>query len=425
MNVLLLGSGGRESAIAWKLSQSSLLNKLFIAPGNAGTNDFGENVELNPLLFETVGLFVIQENIDMLVVGPEEPLVLGIVDYFKATPALKHVAIIGPDKAGAMLEGSKDFAKVFMQKYGIPTAAYKTFVPGEEQEADLFIDTLNAPFVLKADGLAAGKGVLILDDASLAKAALREILGGKFGKAGAKLVIEEFISGVEVSIFVLTDGKNYILLPEAKDYKRIGEQDKGLNTGGMGAISPVSFLSPDLMVTIEKAIIKPTIAGLQQEGITYKGFIFLGLMINDGKPFVIEYNCRMGDPETEVVMPRLKNDLLTLFQAVANEDLGSHMAWIDKQFASTVMVVSGGYPEAYEKNLAIAGLNETFEGLVFHAGTRRNPENDEVLTSGGRVLAFTGLGSSLQEALSVSYNDIKKICFDKMYFRKDIGKDLM
>lgn len=425
MNVLLLGSGGRENAIAWKLSQSSLLNKLFIAPGNAGTSDFGENVELNPLLFETVGLFVIQENIDMLVVGPEEPLVLGIVDYFKATPALNHVALIGPDKAGAMLEGSKDFAKVFMQKYGIPTAAYKTFVPGEEQEADLFIDTLNAPFVLKADGLAAGKGVLILDDVSLAKAALREILGGKFGKAGAKLVIEEFLSGVEVSIFVLTDGKNYILLPEAKDYKRIGEQDKGLNTGGMGAISPVSFLSPDLMVTIEKVIIKPTIAGLQQEGITYKGFIFLGLMINDGKPFVIEYNCRMGDPETEVVMPRLKNDLLTLFQAVANEDLGSHMAWIDKQFASTVMVVSGGYPEAYEKNLAIAGLNETFEGLVFHAGTRRNPENDEVLTSGGRVLAFTGLGSSLQEALSVSYNDIKKICFDKMYFRKDIGKDLM
>jgi len=424
MNVLLLGSGGRENAIAWKLSQSKLLNKLFIAPGNAGTSNFGENVELNPLLFETVGLFVLQENIDMLVVGPEEPLVLGIVDYFRATVTLQHVAIIGPDKAGAMLEGSKDFAKIFMQKYGIPTAAYKTFVSGEEQEADLFIDTLNAPYVLKADGLAAGKGVLILDDASLAKAALREILGGKFGSAGTKLVIEEFLPGIEVSIFVLTDGKNYILLPEAKDYKRIGEQDTGLNTGGMGAVSPVAFLSPALMVEIENTIIKPTISGLQQEGITYKGFIFFGLMISAGKPFVIEYNCRMGDPETEVVMPRLKNDLLTLFQAVANEDLGAHMAWIDKQFASTVMVVSGGYPEAYEKNLAISGLEEDFEGLVFHAGTIRNSEHDEVLTNGGRVLAFTGLGSSLQEALSVSYNDIKKICFDKMYFRKDIGKDL-
>jgi phosphoribosylamine--glycine ligase len=425
MNVLLLGSGGREHALAWKISQSPLLNKLFIAPGNAGTSFVGSNVELNPLVFETVGHFALQQNIDIVIVGPEDPLVLGIVDYFEATADIAHIPVIGPTKAGAMLEGSKDFSKIFMQKYQIPTAAYQTFSKGEEENADKFLDTLTSPYVLKADGLAAGKGVLILDDKNLAKSALREMLDGKFGLAGNKVVIEEFLQGMEVSVFVLTDGKNYILLPEAKDYKRIGEFDTGLNTGGMGAVSPVPFMTPELMVKIEKKIIRPTIEGLQAEGIKYKGFIFFGLMINEGEPYVIEYNCRMGDPETEVVMPRLENDLLELFVATSKNELGRHVAHIDNDTATTVMVVSGGYPEKYRKNIEISGLNEDMEGLVFHAGTRRHEESDAILTNGGRVLAFTGIGENLKDALKMSYNDIKKICFDGMYFRKDIGEDLM
>jgi phosphoribosylamine--glycine ligase len=424
MNVLLLGSGGREHALAWKISQSELLNRLYIAPGNAGTEMVGENVALDNLNFEAVGQFCLKFSIDLLVVGPEEPLVKGITDFFLSNDSLKHIAVIGPSMAGAMLEGSKDFAKAFMKKYGIPTADYETFTNENAGDASDFIDKGKAPYVIKADGLAAGKGVLIIDHAEAAKQAVNDMLKGKFGDAGKKVVIESFLTGIEVSVFILTDGKSYILLPEAKDYKRIGDGDTGLNTGGMGAVSPVPFMSPELMMKIENEIIRPTLHGLQEEGIRYKGFIFFGLMISEKQAYVIEYNCRMGDPETEVVMPRLENDLLELFKAVNDNTLENYTAHVDEDFATTVMVVSGGYPEDYEKGREITGLNEDFEGLVFHAGTRRD-DNDAVITNGGRVMAFTGMGTTLQEALKVSYNDIKKICYDGIYFRKDIGKDII
>lgn len=424
MNVLLLGSGGREHALAWKISQSDLLHRLFIAPGNAGTAYTGENIDLDIGDFEQVAQACLRLNINMLVVGPEEPLVNGITDFFESDARLMHIQVIGPTKAGALLEGSKDFAKEFMQRHQIPTAAYKTITKINLDEADAFIDTLPSPYVLKADGLAAGKGVLIIPQAEKAKAALREILDGKFGKAGDKVVVEEFIQGIEVSVFVLTDGKSYILLPEAKDYKRVGEGDAGLNTGGMGAISPVPFMSPELLLQVEKNIIQPTINGLQKESISYKGFIFFGLMISEEKPYVIEYNCRMGDPETEVVMPRLENDLLELFRAVHDGTLAHHTAHIDEDAAATVMVVSGGYPEAYEKGKEIAGLNEDFEGLVFHAGTKIG-EDGKVLTNGGRVMAFTGMGERIDEAVKICYRDIHRICYDNIYYRRDIGKDLM
>ncbi|MCL9809923.1 phosphoribosylamine--glycine ligase [Flavobacterium luminosum] len=424
MTILLLGSGGREHALAWKMLQSPLCHQLFVAPGNAGTAPLATNVNLNPLDFQSVKSFVLDHQIDMVVVGPEDPLVQGIYDFFKGDPQISHITVIGPSKVGAQLEGSKEFAKEFLIRHNIPTARYESFIKDTVEQGCEFLTTLSAPYVLKADGLAAGKGVLILNDLAEAQQELRNMLvDAKFGEASSKVVIEEFLDGIELSCFVLTDGKSYKILPTAKDYKRIGEGDTGLNTGGMGAVSPVPFADAVLMEKIENRIVKPTVEGLQKDGIEYKGFIFIGLINVKGEPMVIEYNVRMGDPETEVVMPRIQSDLLELFQAVAKQELEKVTLEIDKRAATTVIVASGGYPEEYEKGKIITGLKEVDGSIVFHAGTKQ--ANDEVVTNGGRVLAVTSYGDNFQEAIKKSYESIQKIHFDRMYFRKDIGQDLV
>ncbi len=423
MVILLLGSGGREHALASKMLQSSKCSTLFVAPGNAGTAAIATNITINPTDFNALKSFAIQEKVEMLVVGPEDPLVLGIYDFFKNDSELSHIPVIGPSKVGAQLEGSKEFAKEFLVKHKIPTAAYDSFTAATVEKGCLFLETLQPPYVLKADGLAAGKGVLIIQDLEEAKTELRNMLvHAKFGNASAKVVIEEFLDGIELSCFVLTDGQQYKILPTAKDYKRIGEGDTGLNTGGMGAISPVPFVDSILLDKIETRIVKPTVEGLQKDGIEYKGFIFIGLIIVKGEPIVIEYNVRMGDPETEVVIPRIKSDLVELFQAVANGNLNDVSLAIDQRSATTVMIVSGGYPEEYEKEKEIFGLDKMEDSLVYHAGTKI--ENGKLVTNGGRVLAITSFGNDFQEAIKKSYQNIEKLYFDKMYFRKDIGKDL-
>jgi phosphoribosylamine--glycine ligase len=424
MRILLLGSGGREHALAWKMVQSPLCEQLFVAPGNAGTASVATNLALSPTDFEAVKNTVLQEKINLVVVGPEDPLVQGIYDYFKADALLATIPVIGPSKVGAQLEGSKEFAKEFLVRHQIPTAAYASFTKETVEEGCQFLETLQPPYVLKADGLAAGKGVLILQDIKEAQQELRHMLvDAKFGQASSKVVIEEFLDGIELSCFVLTDGKNYKLLPTAKDYKRIGEGDTGLNTGGMGAVSPVPFADAVLMEKIETRIVKPTIAGLQKEGIEYKGFVFIGLINVKGEPMVIEYNVRMGDPETEVVIPRIQSDLVAVFQAVAEQKLDEIALEIDPRSATTVMLVSGGYPEDYTKGMPISGLNAVTDSLVFHAGTAL--KDDQVVSNGGRVLAVTSYGNGFQEALKKSYQNIDKLHFDTMYYRKDIGFDLI
>jgi len=423
MIILLLGSGGREHALASKMLQSSKCSKLFVAPGNAGTAAIATNISIAVTDFNAIKSIVLKEKIEMVVVGPEDPLVLGIFDFFKNDSELMHIPVIGPSKAGAQLEGSKEFAKQFMVKHKIPTAAYESFTAATVEKGCEFLETLQSPYVLKADGLAAGKGVLILNDLEEAKIELRNMLvHAKFGNASAKVVIEEFLDGIELSCFVLTDGQHFKVLPTAKDYKRIGEGDTGLNTGGMGAVSPVPFADIVLLEKIKTRIVKPTVEGLQKDGIEYIGFVFIGLIIVKGEPIVIEYNVRMGDPETEVVVPRIKSDLVELFQAVADGKLNEVSLEIDERSATTVMIVSGGYPEEYEKGKEISGLDKVEGSLVFHAGTKL--ENGKVVTNGGRVLAVTSFGNDFQEAIKKSYQNIDKLHFDKMYFRKDIGFDL-
>lgn len=423
MNVLILGSGGREHTFAWKLSQSPLLTKLYIAPGNAGTGTLGENVNIKADDFSAVKSLCLDKEIHLVVVGPEDPLVKGIHDFFLDDAELKKIPVIGPQKAGAELEGSKDFAKEFLFRHNIPTAAYQTFTSENLEEGYAFLETLKAPYVLKADGLAAGKGVLILDSLKEAKSELKEMLTeAKFGAASTKVVIEEFLDGIELSVFVLTDGSNYKVLPTAKDYKRIGEGDTGLNTGGMGAISPVPFADDVLMQKIEERIVKPTVEGLKKDKLPYKGFIFIGLINVDNEPVVIEYNVRMGDPETEAVLPRIKSDLLELFKAVGDGTLNEKTLELDPRYATTVMMVSGGYPEAYEKGKVMTGIDTVKDSLVFHAGTKL--EGKEVQTNGGRVMALTSFGDTMKEALTKSFANAEKVNFEGKYYRKDIGFDL-
>ena len=424
MNILILGNGGREHAFAWKISQSLHCSQLYIAPGNAGTAEHGTNINISVNDFEKIKSLVTEKKISLVVVGPEEPLVRGIVDFFRDQPELQAVAIIGPDQHGAQLEGSKHFAKVFMQKYGIPTARFKSFTALNIEEGNSFLDTLKPPYVIKASGLAAGKGVLIIDNKEDAKKELYEILyKDKFEDAGKQVVIEEFLDGIECSAFVLTDGKNYCMLPYAKDYKRIGEGDTGPNTGGMGAVSPVAFADDAFRKKVEEQIVKPTITGIQKEKINYKGFVFIGLMNVDGNPYVIEYNCRMGDPETEVVLPRIKNDFVELLLSTANESLGFSAIEEDHRLAVTVVMVSGGYPAHYEKGYEIRGLDRIEDSIVFHAGTTM--QDNKIITSGGRVLSITSMDDSLSGALAKSYDAIKYIHFDYEYYRKDVGQDLM
>jgi len=422
MNVLLLGSGGREHALAWKLNQSKNLSKLFIAPGNAGTDPLGYNVDINPNDFVALKKLCIEEKIGMVIVGPEEPLVKGIKDFFLDDEDLAHIPVIGPSKDGAMLEGSKDFAKAFMKRHKIPTAGYCSVTAANLNEGIAFLRQMKAPYVLKADGLAAGKGVLILNDLAEAESELKSMLDGKFGEASATVVIEEFLSGIELSVFVMTDGQSYLLLPEAKDYKRIGEGDTGLNTGGMGAVSPVSFADKTFMTKVENRIIKPTVEGLKKDDILYKGFIFFGLINVGGDPYVIEYNARLGDPETEVVIPRIKNDILVLFEAIATGTLKKQTIEIDPQTVTTVMMVSGGYPGDYEKGFPISGTERTKGSIVFHAGTILS--EGKVVTNGGRVLAISSYGKNKNEALEHSYRNAEQIYFEGKYFRSDIGFDL-
>ena len=423
MNVLVLGSGGREHAFCWKLKQSPKLDNLFIAPGNAGTSQLGTNVSIKDTDFESLKNFVLENNIEMVVVGPEAPLVAGVHDYFASEETLSHVTVIGPKKAGAELEGSKDFAKEFMMRHNIPTAQYKTFDQSNLEEGYAFLETLQPPYVLKADGLAAGKGVLILDHLDEAKSELKSMISdAKFGNASSKVVIEEFLDGIELSCFALTDGDSYVLLPNAKDYKRIGEGNVGLNTGGMGAISPVPFASQEFLNKIENEVVKPTIEGFKKDGIDYQGFVFFGLIKVGDQPKVIEYNVRMGDPETEVVLPRLKSDLLELFIETGKKNLSNQTVELDERSATTVMLVSGGYPEAYEKGKVMTGLEHAESSVLFHAGT--TSKDGEIVTNGGRVLAVTSYGKDFKEALKVSYQNVDKINFEGMNYRTDLGFDL-
>ena len=423
MNILILGSGGREHTFAWKIAKSSRCNKLYVAPGNSGTVEIAENINLKVTDFEAIRAVVLSHCINMVVVGPEDPLVQGIHDYFLNHEELKGIAVIGPQKAAAELEGSKEFAKEFMMKHSIPTAAYKSFTKDNVVEGYKFLETLNSPYVLKADGLAAGKGVLILHDLDEAKLELKQMLvGAKFGDASTKVVIEEFLDGIELSCFVLTDGNNYKILPTAKDYKRIGEGDTGLNTGGMGAVSPVPFATPAFLNKIEERIVKPTVSGLQKDNLPYQGFIFIGIIKVGDDPKVIEYNVRMGDPETEVVLPRVKTDMVEIFEAISNKSLDKIDIEIDDRAATTVMLVSGGYPEAYEKGKEITGLENIKDSIPFHAGAVKR--NGKIITSGGRVMTITSYGNTYQEAIKKSYKNISKLTFEKMCYRKDIGFDL-
>jgi phosphoribosylamine---glycine ligase len=422
MNILILGSGGREHALTWKLAQSNKISRIFIAPGNAGTGLLGTNLNVDPSDFEQVKKAVAVNMINMVIVGPEAPLVAGIHDFFLQDDFLKLIPVVGPQKSAAMLEGSKDFAKAFMTRHGIPTANYRSFDSTNVTEADQFMKMLEPPYVIKADGLAAGKGVVILESLSQAREEIYAIINGKFGSAGKKVVIEQFLKGIELSVFIITDGKSYKLLPDAKDYKRAGEGDTGLNTGGMGAISPVPFADPAFMDKVKTKIINPTIKGLMDDGIEYKGFIFFGLINVSGEPFVIEYNARLGDPESEVIIPRIKSDLFDLIEGVAHGDLGNRELVIDDRFAATVMLVSGGYPGHYEKGYEISGLESTTDCIIFHAGTKSAV--DKSITAGGRVIAVSAFGTTMKEALEVSYRNAGMIQFRDIYFRKDIGFDL-